>query len=277
MNEKQSTGNSKSVDFDSDDFFEQLDNEVNSAVVAEKAVQESPKEQITQQSADPSSGNMDYEKRYKDSSREALKMRETLNRYEPFLPVLDAMKEDPGMVDTVRTYLESKQSPPKNVAEALKLDEDFIYDPDEAIQNPDSQSARVFTHMVDNVVQTRLGEAQKRQAQQIAQAQRGEQLSKEKDEFVERHSMTNEDFEAFMTEADQRRLTLEDVFHIMNRDKAAKNIDQNARQDVMKQMKNAQSIPSSVSGASSAGDKSADQQMYEMLMNIDSDVDNMFE
>lgn len=277
MNEKQSTGNSKSVDFDSDDFFEQLDNEVNSAVVAEKAVQESPKEQITQQSADPSSGNMDYEKRYKDSSREALKMRETLNRYEPFLPVLDAMKEDPGMVDTVRTYLESKQSPPKNVAEALKLDEDFIYDPDEAIQNPDSQSARVFTHMVDNVVQTRLGEAQKRQAQQIARAQRGEQLSKEKDEFVERHSMTNEDFEAFMTEADQRRLTLEDVFHIMNRDKAAKNIDQNARQDVMKQMKNAQSIPSSVSGASSAGDKSADQQMYEMLMNIDSDVDNMFE
>jgi len=277
MNEKQSTGNSKQAGFDSDDFFEQLDNEVNSAVVAENAVQESPKEQITQQVADSSSGNRDYEKRYKDSSREALKMRETLNRYEPFLPVLDAMKEDPGMVETVRNYLESKQSPPKNVAEALKLDEEFVYDPDEAIQNPESKSAQVFNHMVDNVVQTRLGEAQKRQAQQIAQAQRGEQLSHEKGEFLQRHEMSEEDFEAFMTEADQRRLTLEDVYYIMNRDKAAKNIDQNARQDVMRQMKNAQNLPSSVSGASSAGDKSADQQMYDMLINIDSDVDNMFE
>ena len=280
MNENMSTGNSRSADFDSEDFFEQLDKEVNSAVVdsdtREFTAQESPIEQVTQQVADSDSGTADFEKRYKDSSREAQRMRETLNKYEPFMPVLDAMKKDPGMVQTVKDYLTGKQSPPKNVAEALKLDEDFVFDPDEAMQAPDSDSAKVFNHMVDRVVQTRLGEAQQRQKQYVAQAQRQQSLSSEKNDFLKRHKMTEEEFKSFSSAAKQRKVTLEDIFHILNRDKAAQNIDINARKDVMRQMKNAQTLPTSVSGASNAGEKSTDDQMFESLLGIDGSVDNMF-
>lgn len=280
MNENMSAGNSRSEDFDSEDFFEQLDQEVNSVVVGsdtkEVTAQESPTEQVTQQVADSDSGTADFEKRYKDSSREAQKMRETLNKYEPFMPVLDAMKKDPGMVQTVKNYLTDKQSPPKNVVEALKLDEDFVFDADEAMQTPDSDSAKVFNHMVDRVVQTRLGEAQKRQQEYLTQTQREQALSREKNEFLKTHKMNNEEFENFANEAKQRKVTLEDIYYILNRNKAAQNIDTNARKDVMRQMKNAQTLPTSVSGASNVGDKSTDDQMFESLLGIDGGVDNMF-
>ena len=276
MNENMSTGNSGSGDSDSDDFFEQLETEVNSMVVEDPQT-ENPIEQVTQQVADSGSREIDdYEKRYRDSSREAQNLKETLNKYEPFTGVLDAMREDPGMVDAVRGYLQEKQTPPKNVADALNLEEDFIYDTDEAIRNPESESAKVFNHMVDHVVQTRLGEAQQRQKKEVANVQRSQQLSQEKEQFLKSHNMTDADFETFMTEADQRRLTLDDVHYILNRDKTAKKIDNSARQDVMRQMKTAQKIPSSATGASNAGETTTDDKMFDSLLGLEGNMSELF-
>ena len=37
---------------------------------------------------------VDWEKRYKDSSREAVRMRDEMKEIKPFVPILDAMKKD---------------------------------------------------------------------------------------------------------------------------------------------------------------------------------------
>ena len=77
------------------------------------------------------SDNNPYKKRYSDSSREAVKQRETYKELEPFVPVLEAMKNDSGLVDHVRNYLQNGGAPAPSVRAQLGLDEDFIFDQQE--------------------------------------------------------------------------------------------------------------------------------------------------
>ena len=44
----------------------------------------------------------------------------------PFIPVLDAMKNDSGLVDHVRSYLTGGGKPSTTIQERLGLDEDFV-------------------------------------------------------------------------------------------------------------------------------------------------------
>ena len=50
------------------------------------------------------------------------------------------MKKDSGLVDHVRDYLQSGGKPDKTMKEKLKLDDDFVFDPNEAYEDPDSDS-----------------------------------------------------------------------------------------------------------------------------------------
>ena len=133
------------------DFFDALEQDVNGVVAqggegTQQTTQETrsesgPKAFMPKETPNTSQGpnNVDWEKRYKDSSREAVKMATTLNQLKPFVPVLEAMKRDSGLVDHVRDYLKSGGSPDKSIKEKLKLDEDFEYDPNEAMSDPELQ------------------------------------------------------------------------------------------------------------------------------------------
>ena len=115
MEEVQGSGNSDQND-STEDFFDQLEAEVNSGIVDEyeqsddmetPEVQPAPEEiQATQPESQGPNDTQDWEKRYKDSSREAQRMASTLNELKPFVPVLEAMKQDSGLVDHVRNYFE---------------------------------------------------------------------------------------------------------------------------------------------------------------------------
>lgn len=270
------TGNSKDS-FDSEGFFEQLDREVNSSVLDDDTIEEKPTEQVTQpiEKAD-SDDTVNYEKRYKDSSREALQQRETLNQYEPFFPILDAMKRDPQMVGVVRDYLNGKQGPPKSVTEQLKLDEDFDFDYDEAIKNPDSDSGRVFNHMVDRVVNDRLSQAQTKAQSEFNQQAQVQQQVEEAQSFMKRSGMSEDQFRGMMAEADKRKMTLDDVYYILNRDKAAQNIDKNVRKDMRSQMSNAQQTTPSVASASNVQSGGESDNMFNSLLSLDNNLDDLF-
>ena len=144
-------------DSDVNEFFNSLDKEVNDIVyenvnnVTEQATQQAQADpnletqrQEQQVGSDDntvqSNGNTDWKKRYQDSSREAQKLNEQYKQVEPFIPILDTMKNDSGLVDHVRDYLENGGEPAKSVQEQLGLDEDFIYDEQEAMTNPESDS-----------------------------------------------------------------------------------------------------------------------------------------
>ena len=104
------------TDTGSSDFFNQLENEVNGGIIDNTEVtqnQTSGSEQVTHVQHDDGSDNVkqssndstDWKKRYEDSSREAVRLSEQYKSVEPFVPVLEAMKNDSGLVDHVRNYL----------------------------------------------------------------------------------------------------------------------------------------------------------------------------
>jgi hypothetical protein len=101
----------------------------------------------------------DWKKRYEDSSKEARNLNDRLNEIEPYTPLLDAMKKDPNLVTHVRGYFEGVGSTPSNLKERIGItDEDFVFDYDEGIEQPNSDSGRLLSVTIDGVVEKRFGE-----------------------------------------------------------------------------------------------------------------------
>ena len=125
----------------SDEFFAAMDRDVNGAIIDEdQPEQVTPQDigpsQVTQDLTGGPQNNGDWEKRYKDSSREATRMAEQLNTLKPFVPLLKAMKQYSGLVNTVKDYLSNGGKPAESIKERLGLDEDFVFDQEEAFNDP---------------------------------------------------------------------------------------------------------------------------------------------
>ena len=271
----------------SEAFFDALDNQVNGQIKDDTEVtQKGEAEQVSKSEA-PQNGSdnvqvqsndrTDWEKRYKDSSKEAIRWRDAYKQVEKFVPVLDAMKKDSGLVEHVRDYLVNGGRPAQTVQEKLNLKEDFVFDQHEAMTNPDSDSAKVMNAHVDGLVQNRvnnlLSEEQKRaQALQQAKAKQQEEV-----EFKQKHNMSDEDFNSFKEKASSHVMTLDDINYIVNRDQAAANVAQSTKQDMLNQMKNVRNMPASASGANSQGEnKSFDQEVFDSILGFNNETDNLF-
>ena len=284
MEEVLGDGNS-SYDDSSEDFFGQLEADVNSGIIdeidqTEQATPETataPEPQVTQMQPQGSNEESDWQKRYKDSSREAQRLNSELNELKPYVPVLEAMKNDSGLVDHVRGYFEEGGAPSGTITEKLGLDEDFIYDQQEAVTDPSSDSAKVFNAHVEQTVQQRLQEtiAHERQAQ-LNNQQEVEKRREEQD-FKTRYNMSDEAYDDFVTRAKGHTLTLEDAYHVVNRNEASSQIAQNTKKDMLGQMKNVRDIPTSVSNANSTQvEKSSDDSIFDALNTSDGNLDDLF-
>jgi len=271
----------------SDNFFEALEQDVNGSITddnTEATRQTVGTEQVTQQETVGSDnvgwdddGNP-YKKRYQDSSREAVKLREQYKDVEPFVPVLEAMKNDSGLVEHVREYLVNGGDTPKSIQEELKLDEDFIFDSQDAMADPDSDSAKVLNAQVDKVVQKRVGQIVAAEKQNATKVQVEAQRRAQENEFREKRGMTDEQFESFKERAKGHILTLDDIDYLLNRDQANANVVQSTKSDMLNQMKNVRNIPTSASGANSqAEEKTPDNALFDGILGLDGDLDNLFE
>tara|TARA_R100001594_G_scaffold25625_1_gene50060 strand:+ start:3811 stop:4722 length:912 start_codon:yes stop_codon:yes gene_type:complete len=276
-------------DSGSSDFFNELENAVNSGIQddTEATQQDSSPEKVTYDNQQVGSNNVksaqpgnstDWETRYKDSSREAVKWRDQYKQVEAFVPVLNAMKNDSGLVDHVRNYLVNGGKPAQSIQEKLQLDEDFVFDQQEAMTNPDSDSAKLMNAHVDGMVQQRVGQmlqVEKQRATQVAQAKN---RYIEEQEFKKRNNMSDEEFEAFKADAKQHTISLDDVNYLLNKDKTNANVANATKQDMLNQMKNVRNMPTSASGANSQGDnnKSIDREVFDNIIGLDNNVDNLF-
>ena len=272
----------------SDGFFNQLENTVNGGIIDDTEVTQSQlsgSEQVTHaqqdngsENVDQSVGSTDWKKRYEDSSREAVRLTEQYKSVEPFVPVLEAMKNDSGLVDHVREYLVGGGKPAKSIQEQLSLDEDFVFDQQEAMTDPDSDSAKLMNAHVDKMVQGRVNqmlESEKGRAQQIQQAKA---RTTEEQLFRERHKMSDEDFETFKQKAQEHIMTLDDVNYLINRDANNTNVANSTKQDMLNQMKNVRNMPTSASGANSQGsnEERPEDSVFNKLKDLDGDIDNLF-
>jgi len=275
-----------SQDTGSDKFFSDLESQVNGGIVDTEATPNQPvaPEQVTHANNDEgsdtvaqSNNSTDWEKRYTDSSREAVKWRDRYKEVEKFVPVLNAMKEDSGLVDHVRNYLVNGGEPAKSIQQQLNLSEDFVFDQQEAMTNPDSDSAKLMNAHVDSLVQNRVGEMVQTEQERARQIASAKQKQDQEVKFKEKHKMSDEEFEAFKADAKQHVMTLDDINLILNQGKVAKNVASSTKKEMMNQMKNVRNIPTSASGANSQGETvSEDRNVFNSILGNDNGVDNLF-
>ena len=269
-----------------DSFFDALDNEVNGVVTDEEPqgeVQEAQGPEVaqtTQPQADPvSTDGTDWEKRYKDSSREAQRLNSELKELEPVKPLVDFMKRDSGLVDTIRNYLQNGGQTPTSVQNNLNLSEDFIFDGHEAVTDANSDSAKVLNQMVEGTVQKRVDNILSREKQEAElTTKKKEQVEQAKD-FMQRSGMSEEQFGQMLEQAKSRQFSYDDMYYLLNKDKVAQNVATSTKTEILSQMKKARDIPTSQGGTNSAPapNKSADDNIFDSLMNSDGGLSDLFD
>jgi hypothetical protein len=274
-----------------DSFFEQLENQVNGGIQETKVTQNQPsdpQEEATHIQTDDGpkqntpikqkKSSHNWEKRYKDSSKEAIKLKETMGSVKPYMPVLEAMKKDPGLVQHVRDYLQNGGNvQSKSLEEKLGLGEDFVFDLQEAVSDPGSDSAKLANVYLGNIVNQRVGSMVEGERKNQTKKMQIVKKQQEEADFKKRHNMSDDEFIAFAEQAQKRTLTLDDVNYILNRDKANKNVAQSTKKDMLQQMKNVQNMPTSASSANSVKTKANESDaLFDALAGLDGGVDNLF-
>ena len=258
---------------DADDFFTNLDKEVNSLILDDNTSEsEAPqvKQATSKEAPVEESDGTNLEKRYADSSREAKRLNQRLKELEPYAPLLDAYKNDPNLIQHTRDYFESGGQAPKTVKEKLNLGEDFVFDGDEAISDPKSDSAKVFGAVVDEAVSRRLSNYQRNQA---VTAKRESDVNS----FREKFDMTDTDYTELVDFAKSRSLTLEDIYYLKNRSERDMNVARATRDGMREQMQNVRQKPTSLSHTGSKQvDKSADDQIFDNILGIDNKLEEAF-
>tara|TARA_R100000808_G_scaffold12187_1_gene30583 strand:- start:1395 stop:2252 length:858 start_codon:yes stop_codon:yes gene_type:complete len=259
---------------DSDDFFSALDSSVNGGIQEETELTQSTSVEGDNTPQSPSEvqqqGDDALQKRYSDSSREAKRLNGQLKEIEPYMPILDAMREDPNLIQHVRNYFEGGGQAPETMSERLELPEDFVFDADDAFSTPDSDSAKVLGATVDGIVQRRLNTA--------LQSQRTEnqRLAKET-AFRQQHEMTDEEWKDFVDFAKSKSLELEDIYFLKNRENRDANIADSTRKQMADQMRKAQEQPRSLATTGSAQvEQSADDSVFDAIAGLDSELDSVF-
>ena len=259
----------------SSDFFESLDQNVNGGIQNETEQPQSTSEQSdnTQMSpsdVQPQDDNDVLQKRYSDSSREAKKLNGQLKEIEPYMPILDAMREDPNLIQHVRNYFEGGGQAPQTMSEKLNLPEDFVFDADEAFSSNDSDSAKVLGATVDGIVQRRLNQALQ------GQKAENQRLTKEA-AFKQKHNMSDEEWSTFVDFAKSKSLELEDIYYLKNRENRDANIADSTREQMAKQMRKTQEQPSSLASAGSvATEQSPDDSVFDAIVGLDSELESVF-
>ena len=261
----------------SEDFFESLDNQVNGGILDEPSQPTSVQSGNTQSSPNvevqnevPDSNLDTLQKRYSDSSREAKRLNSKLKELEPYMPILDAMREDPNLISHVRNYFEGGGQTPETLNQQLNLDEDFVFDAEEAFGKPDSDSAKVLGATIDGVVQRRLSNVLQSQKQENAK------MAKET-QFKQRMNMSDEEWSQFTDFAKSKSLELEDIYYLMNRKNRDEQIADSARQEIHNKMREVQQQPTTIATQGSvAVEKSSDDKVFDTILGSGSELEKAF-
>ena len=265
------------MDMNTEDFFEALDSQVNGAIIDEPSqptseyesdnTQASPNAEVQEEVSDEVDT---LQKRYSYSSREAKRLNGKLSELEPYMPILDAMREDPNLITHVRNYFEGGGQTPQTMTEKLNLDEDFVFDADDAFSQPESNSAKVLGATIDGIVQRRLNGAL--QGQRVE----NQKLAKETD-FRSRHEMNDEQWETFVDFAKSKSLELDDIYYLMNRKNRDGKIADSARQEVHDKMREVQQQPGTLATQGSTPvEQSPDDSVFDAILGETNELEEAF-
>ena len=262
---------------DTSDFFADLEQSVNGGIIdanTNETSQNAPQpSNIEEEQIVSEAQTEDVEtlkKRYSDSSAEGKRLNQRLQELEPYMPVLDEMRKDPNLVTHVRDYFDGGGQAPKSMVEKMKLSDDFIFDPDEAISNPESESAKVLNGTIEGVVQRRLGKELDKQKQEFT-------LEKRVTDFRTKHDMNDSEWNDFKSFADNQSLSLEDIYYLKNRGQRQENIARSSSENAVRKVQQTQQRPKSLAAKGSTKVETSEEgQIFDAIMGIDKELENAF-
>lgn len=266
---------------DSGDFFESLDREVNGMILDEDNTVEASGTKETQ-ATDPAPAVItddhqhDWEKRYKDSSSEAQRLKARLDEASEFDPIINRLKTDTGMVEAIKNYIDNGNRP-QDVKQALNLPEDFVFDLDDAMGNADSMSAKALEHTISSVVDRRVNSQLQQDKQIRAEETQKESRTRDAAAFKERMKLSDDQYSEMMDWANSHETSLEDIYYLKNKGARDQQVATGTKAQMLEQMKSVRSIPQSVSNHNTTvKDVRHEDQVFDSLKDVDSGLDTLF-
>mgnify|MGYP001585131759 CR=1 FL=1 len=266
---------------DSGDFFESLDREVNGMILDKENTVEATGTKETQVT-DPAPAAItddhqhDWEKRYRDSSSEAQRLKSQLDETSQYEPIINRLKTDTGMVEAIKSYIDNGNKP-QDVKQALNLPEDFVFDLDDAMGNNESLSAKALEHTISSVVDRRVNSQLEQDRQVRSEATQKESRDRNALEFKERMKLSNDQYNDMMDWANNHETSLEDIYYLKNKDARDKQVATGTKAQMLEQMKSVRNIPQSVSNHNTTvKDVKHEDQVFESLKEVDSGLDTLF-
>ena len=198
---------------DSGDFFESLDREVNGMILDDDTVGEVEEQETQQATADPGVDQQpddhqhDWEKRYKDSSSEAQRLKSQLDDVSQYQPLIERLKEDTGMENAIEDYVKNGNKP-QDVKQALNLPDDFVFDLEDAVTNRESLSAKALEHTISSTVDQRVNNQLQRERSVRKEETLREQRDREAREFKERMAMSDDEYSEMMKWANDHKTSM---------------------------------------------------------------------
>ena len=221
------------------------------------------------------SNSIDWEKRYKSSSNEARKLNEKLKETSKFEPLLNVMRKDKGLVQHIKEYLEAGGTP-KSMKEKLGVPDDFVYDPQEAMEDPESNSAKLFNAQVDKAVNAKVDKKHREKVAQVKMQTANAKKLADAKRLMARHNLSTDQLKVVYEESKKRNVSLDDAYYLMNKSQVVNKAAANTRHNMINQMQNARNIPKSVSHSNSAQvEKDPTNDLFDTLKGSD-DADNLF-
>ena len=279
------------------DFFAQLDKAVEPllADANESELTDTQSQATTPEEGPASSDNsgeegIDYKQRFGDSTREARRLKEErdalkqqVKQMEPYSPLVELMQKDGKLLNMVKEYVQHggnvTPEQPVSVKDQLNLPEDFVFDGDEAVSDPESLSAKVLNAMVEQqaakIAEDKVRSFEQRQSDKARTAQ----LERERQQFQQRNNLSDAQMQELENFAEQHTITYDDVWAIKNRQERDRNMQtheiQERKQQQQRNAQRAQSL-SDVGGGKSTVQNPNDMAVNAVL-NIDREADKLFQ
>jgi len=197
----------------------------------------------------------DINQRYSESSREAKRLaienrqlQDKMKAIEPIMPLVMKLKESEPLRNIVKGYYSKGGAMPVDIKKQLNLPEDFVFDGNEAFDDPKSDSAKLLSSTIDMYAFSRTEQMRDEIRKETVEVKAKERRDAELAQFRTKNNIDDakmDDMNHFMK---THPLTYDDINYLMARGSRERNVAQNAQLDVINQMKNVREMPTSLSG-----------------------------
>jgi hypothetical protein len=174
-----------------------------------------------------------------------------LRELNPVLPILEAMLGDDTFLAMTEQYFSDPQAQSEAIKKQLGVDDNFVFDLNNALTDPKSEDAKVLNKLMQ-VKQPKQTQTKPKQSDQISDQQ--------KQDIIKKYNLSESEYDHMMEKAANHKITHDDIYFLMNKEKILADARKEAQSNVKKQMETAQRLrkPVSTGGAATNGSSPED-------------------